>query len=60
MVSTVPAPDIVTLRVAGEVIVPPACSVPPLKISVLFAVPLPSAALEFAFSVPAAIVVAPR
>jgi hypothetical protein len=49
----------VTLRVLGEVIVPPACSVPPVKMSVFVALPSPSAALVFAFSVPAAIVVVP-
>ena len=56
-VSIVPVEESVTVRVDGEVIVPPACSVPPEKTSVLFA--SPSAELEFAFSVPPEIVVLP-
>jgi hypothetical protein len=59
LVSIRPVLVSVTPRVPGEVIVPPACSVPPVKISVFVALPLPSAELEFAFSVPAAIVVVP-
>ena len=58
-VSIVPADERVTVRVEGEVIVPPACSVPPLKISVFVALPSPSADVEFAFSVPCEIVVLP-
>src|SRR5207248_3450959 len=48
-----------TPRVAGEGTVPPACSVPPEKTRVFVPLPSPSAALVFAFSVPAEIVVAP-
>ena len=59
LVSMRPVLVSVTPRVLGEVIVPPACSVPLVKISVLVALPSPSAELEFAFSVPAAIVVEP-
>jgi hypothetical protein len=58
-VSTVPAPVSETVRVDGDVIVPPACSVPPLKISVFVALPSPMAALAVAFSVPAETVVLP-
>ena len=58
-VSIVPAAESVTVRVDGEVIVPAACNVPPLKISVFVALPLPNAEVEFAFNVPAEIVVAP-
>ena len=57
-VSIVPVADAtLTARVAGEVIVPLACNVPPEKISWLLA--LPSAEVEFTFSVPAEIVVLP-
>jgi hypothetical protein len=59
LVSIMPVLVSVTPRVLGEVIVPPACSVPPAKISVFVALPSPSAALALAFSVPAAIVVVP-
>ena len=59
LVSIVPADERVTVRVDGEVIVPPACNVPPLKISVFVALPLPSAELELAFNVPAETVVEP-
>jgi hypothetical protein len=59
-VSIVPAAVSETVRVEGEVIVPPACSVPPLKISVFVALSSPSAALAFAFTVPAEIVVLPE
>src|SRR5438874_815807 len=50
--SIVPVAESVTERVDGDVIVPAACSVPPLKISVFVALPSPIAPLEFAFSVP--------
>jgi hypothetical protein len=59
-VSISPVEESVTPRVDGDVIVPPACSVPPLKISVFVALPLPMAALAFAFTVPAEIVVEPE
>ena len=59
LVSMIPLLVNVTPRVFGEVIVPPACKVPPLKISVLVAVPFPNALVEFAFNVPALMVVAP-
>ena len=49
----------VTVRAAGEVIAAPACNVPPVKIRVLVALPLPRAVVEFAFRVPALIVVVP-
>ena len=50
----------VTVRVAGEEIVPPACSVPPVKISVLVALPSPSASVALALRVPTLIVVGPE
>src|SRR5205823_6809305 len=56
-VSIVPVEESVTARVDGDVIVPPACSVPPENTSELLAPP--SAEVEFAFSVPAEIVVLP-
>ena len=59
LVSMTPVLVNVTVRVAPEVMVPAACSVPPVNINVLVALPSPIAALAFAFSVPAAIVVAP-
>jgi hypothetical protein len=58
-VSIVPVDESVTVRVDGDVIVPPACSVPPEKISVFVALPSPIAGLAFAFNVPAEIVVLP-
>ena len=50
----------VTKRALGEVIVPPACSVPPVKINVLVALPSPIAAVDGAFNIPALIVVVPE
>jgi hypothetical protein len=58
-VSIMPVLVNVIARVPGEVIAPLACNVPPVKISVFVTLPLPSAALEFAFRMPVAIVVAP-
>ena len=57
--SNTPVLVIVTPRALGEVIAPPACKVPPVNINVLVTLPSPIASVEFAFSVPAAIVVAP-
>src|SRR5260370_1143032 len=47
LVSMRPVLVSVTPRVLGEVIVPPACSVPPVKISVFAALSSPSAELAF-------------
>ena len=44
----------------GEVIVPPACNVPPVNISVLVALPSPRALVSSAFNMPTLIVVAPE
>ena len=60
LLSMIPVEVSVVPRVPGEVIVPPACKVPPVNIRVLVALPSPSAALAFAFRVPAARVVAPE
>ena len=59
LVSIRPVLVSVTVRVLGEVIVPAACKVPPVKISVFVALPSPNAAVAFAFRIPAPIVVAP-
>ena len=59
LVSITPVLVMVTRRVEGEVMAPPACSVPPVKISVLLATPEPIASVELMFKVPALIVVVP-
>ena len=59
-VSITPVLVRVTRRVEGEVIDPAACKVPPEKMSVLVALPLPRATLELAFRIPAAMVVVPE
>jgi hypothetical protein len=56
----VPVPVIVTVRVDGEVIVPAASKVPPLKIKVLVALPSPKASVSSALRDPAEIVVVPE
>ena len=60
LVSISPVLVRVTRRVEGDAMVPPASSVPPVKIRVLLAlVPSPKASVELALKVPPPIVVAP-